>query len=99
MARPGAAPAGGQEAVRAERLATRSRLRRPAGSAVDGNSGTATAPSAFGAGTADQVRQPVGAKLDDGPPSRSRVQAALGRFERLGLADRSDGGWALADVE
>ena len=38
-------------------------------------------------------------KLDEGMPSQSRVQAALRRLQRLGLADRDDGGWRLADPE
>lgn len=38
-------------------------------------------------------------KLDEGMPSQSRIQAALRRLQRLGLADRNDGGWRLADPE
>ena len=38
-------------------------------------------------------------KLDDGMPSPSRIQAALRRLQRLGLADREHGGWGLADPE
>ncbi|MYJ74533.1 MAG: ATP-binding protein [Gammaproteobacteria bacterium] len=38
-------------------------------------------------------------KLDEAMPSQSRIQAALRRLQRLGLADREDGGWRLADPE
>lgn len=41
----------------------------------------------------------VAGKLDDGMPSQSRIQAALRRLQRLGLADREDRGWCLADPE
>ena len=44
-------------------------------------------------------RDAMATRLDDEAPSASRVQAALRRLERLGLADRSDAGWALADAE
>ena len=38
-------------------------------------------------------------KLDDGMPSQGRIQAALRRLQRLGLVDREDRGWRLADPE
>lgn len=41
----------------------------------------------------------VANKLDDGMPSQGRIQAALRRLHRLGLADRDNGGWRLADPE
>ena len=41
----------------------------------------------------------MAAKLDEGMPSHSRIQAALRRLQRLGLADREGGGWRLADPE
>lgn len=44
-------------------------------------------------------RDSMAEKLDDGMPSHSRIQAALRRLQRLGLADRGDGGWRLADPE
>ena len=44
-------------------------------------------------------RESMADKLDDGMPSHSRVQAALRRLQRLGLADREDSGWRLADPE
>ncbi len=47
------------------------------------------------------ARDGMGAQLDsDGrAPSSSRVQAALRRLRRLGLADADSGGWRLADPE
>ncbi len=44
-------------------------------------------------------RGDMASKLDDGMPSQSRIQAALRRLQRLGLADRGNGGWRLADPE
>ncbi len=44
-------------------------------------------------------RESLGAVLDESPPSAGRVQAALRRLERLGLADTHTGEWALADPE
>ena len=41
----------------------------------------------------------VADKLDDTMPSTSRIQAALRRLQRLGLVDRENGGWRLADPE
>lgn len=56
------------------------------------------------AGGADQpfgraFRQQVGAAIGESAPSPGRVQAALRRLERLGVADTSTGGWALVDPE
>ena len=44
-------------------------------------------------------RESLGAVLDESAPSAGRVQAALRRLERLGLADTHTGEWALADPE
>lgn len=44
-------------------------------------------------------RQQVGDAIGESAPSPGRVQAALRRLERLGLADTSTGGWALVDPE
>ena len=44
-------------------------------------------------------RRALGAALGEGAPSAGRVQAALRRLERLGLADTHAGGWMLADPE
>ena len=44
-------------------------------------------------------RDALADKLGEGTPSPSRVQAALRRLQRLGLADRENGGWRLADPE
>ncbi len=44
-------------------------------------------------------RQRVGDAIGESAPSPGRVQAALRRLERLGLADTSTGGWALVDPE
>lgn len=35
----------------------------------------------------------------EGSPSPSRVQAALRRLQRMGLVDKRNGGWAIADPE
>jgi hypothetical protein len=45
------------------------------------------------------VRQQIGDAIGEGAPSPGRVQAALRRLERLGLADTHTGGWALVDPE
>lgn len=42
-------------------------------------------------------RAALGARLGEEVPSASRVQAALRRLERLGLADTAGGHWGLAD--
>ncbi len=44
-------------------------------------------------------RQWVGEAIGEAAPSPGRVQAALRRLERLGLADTGTGGWALVDPE
>ena len=44
-------------------------------------------------------RDSMAGKLDEGMPSQSRIQAALRRLQRLGLADRGNDGWRLADPE
>lgn len=44
-------------------------------------------------------RSAIGEGLEDSVPSPGRVQAALRRLERLGLVDRQNGGWVLADPE
>ena len=44
-------------------------------------------------------REALGAVLDGSVPSAGRVQAALRRLERLGVADTHTGEWALVDPE
>ena len=44
-------------------------------------------------------RRALGAALGEDAPSAGRVQAALRRLERLGLADTHAGAWMLADPE
>ena len=44
-------------------------------------------------------RQQVGDAIGEDAPSPGRVQAALRRLERLGLADSHTGSWALVDPE
>ncbi len=44
-------------------------------------------------------RDVVGAALAEEPPSAARVQAALRRLRRLGIADTPLGEWVLADPE
>ena len=44
-------------------------------------------------------RNAVGAALTEEPPSAARVQAALRRLRRLGVADTPLGEWVLADPE
>ena len=46
-----------------------------------------------------ESRSAIGQKLAAPPPSPGRIQAALRRLERLGLADRQNGTWAPADAE
>ena len=38
-------------------------------------------------------------KLVDEMPTQGRIQATLRKLLRLGLADRDNGGWRLADPE
>ena len=45
------------------------------------------------------ARATMAERLDDEPPSPSRVQAALRRLQRLDLVDRQNGGWRIADPE
>ncbi len=44
-------------------------------------------------------RSVLGERLDEEAPSPSRVQAALRRLQRLGIADRQNGSWRLVDPE
>ena len=44
-------------------------------------------------------RRALGVALGEDAPSAGRVQAALRRLERLGLADTQAGDWTLADPE
>ena len=46
-----------------------------------------------------RFRQAVGVALGEETPPAARIQAALRRLERLGLADTHTGGWALVDPE
>ena len=46
-----------------------------------------------------RFRQAVGVALGEEAPSAARIQAALRRLERLGLADTHTGDWALVDPE
>ena len=46
-----------------------------------------------------RFRHRVGIALGEEPPSAGRIQAALRRLERLGLADTHTGDWALVDQE
>ena len=45
------------------------------------------------------ARAAMAEHLDDELPSSGRVQAALRRLRRLGLVDRQNGGWRIADPE
>lgn len=42
-------------------------------------------------------RTALGQRLDEETPSPSRVQAALRKLQRLGIADRQNGSWRLVD--
>ena len=46
-----------------------------------------------------RFRHAVGIALGEEPPPAGRIQAALRRLERLGLADTHTGDWALVDPE
>ena len=46
-----------------------------------------------------RFRQAVGVALGEETPPAARIQAALRRLERLGLADTHTGDWALVDPE
>ena len=56
---------------------------------------------AAGAGRpfSQRFRQAVGIALGEETPPAARIQAALRRLERLGLADTHTGDWALVDPE